>query len=222
VATIRSADSEGRILTIPNGITIVRLLCVPLFLWLLFGRHPHDRYHAALLLGALGATDWVDGYAARHLNQVSTVGKVLDPVADRILLGVAVVAIMVDGSVPMWIGLLVVVREGLVATATIVLAVAGARRIDVQWAGKAGTFGLMVTFPLFLLGHSSVSWHSEAELLAWLCAIPALIFAWYAAITYVPLARQALVEGRAARSQTAAQPAADSHPPFVPRQETRP
>jgi cardiolipin synthase (CMP-forming) len=222
VATIRSAEKGDRILTIPNGITVVRLLCVPLFLWLLFGKHPHDRYHAALLLGALGATDWVDGYAARHLNQVSTLGKVLDPVADRILLGVGVIAILIDGSVPMWIGLLVVVREGLVATATIVLAAAGARRIDVQWAGKAGTFGLMVTFPLFLLGHSRVSWHSQAELLAWCCAIPALIFAWYAAITYVPLARQALVEGRAARTQLTTQTSAGSHTPFVPRQETRP
>jgi cardiolipin synthase len=196
---IRSTWGEDRILTVPNAITVLRLLCIPLFLWLLFGKVPHDRYQAALLLGALGATDWVDGYLARHLGQVSTFGKVLDPVADRVLLGVAVVAIVVDGSVPLWFGLLVLLREGLVAAATILLAVAGARRIDVQWVGKAGTFGLMVTFPLFLFGHSSVGWHSYAEVLAWGFGIPSLIIAWYAAITYVPLARQALLDGRAAR-----------------------
>jgi cardiolipin synthase (CMP-forming) len=215
---------EDRILTIPNGITVVRLLCVPLFLWLLFGKQPHDRYHAALLLGALGATDWVDGYLARHLDQVSTIGKVLDPVADRILLGVGVIAILIDGSVPLWFGLLVVAREGLVAAAALLLAAAGARRIDVQWAGKAGTFGLMVTFPLFLIGHSTAGWHSEALVLAWCCAIPSLVLAWYAAITYVPLARQALAEGRAARSQPGqpGQPTTRAEPSPISRRETRP
>ena len=78
----------------------MRLLCVPVFLWILFGHHPHDRYHAALLLAAMGITDWVDGYLARHLHQVSTLGKVLDPIADRLLLGVGVVAILIDGSAP--------------------------------------------------------------------------------------------------------------------------
>jgi cardiolipin synthase len=71
----------------------------------------------------------------------------------------------------------------------------GARRIDVQWAGKAGTFGLMFAFPLFLIGHDQgFSLHKVAEFLAWCCAIPALVLAWYAAITYVPLARRALAE----------------------------
>ena len=107
-----SADAEAtgdRILTVPNAFTVLRLLCVPVFLWLLFGHHPHDRYHAALLLAALGVTDWVDGYLARHLHQVSTVGKILDPTADRIMLGVGVLAILIDGSVPVWIGVIVVI-----------------------------------------------------------------------------------------------------------------
>src|SRR5438105_7243077 len=98
---------------------------------------------AAYLLGFLGATDWVDGYVARHFHQVSTLGKVLDPVADRVLLGVGVVAIMIDGSVPIWLGSLVLVREVLVSLAVFVLALMGARRIDVQWVGKAGTLALM-------------------------------------------------------------------------------
>ena len=89
---------EDRILTIPNLLSLIRLACVPLFLWLLFGRD--NRYGAAWLLAGLGATDWVDGYIARRFNQVSTLGKILDPAADRILLGVGVVAILIDGSVP--------------------------------------------------------------------------------------------------------------------------
>ncbi len=189
-----------RILTLPNAVTIVRLLCVPLFLWLLFGRQPHDRYGAAWLLGALGATDWVDGYLARHLHQVSTLGKVLDPTADRVLLGAAVIGIMIDRSVPLWLGGVVLSREVLVAAAALILAGAGARRIDVQWVGKAGTFGLMVAFPLFLVGHSHAGWHAVADVLSWCFAIPGICLSWYAAVTYVPLARRALEEGRAERS----------------------
>ncbi|MDQ1392776.1 MAG: hypothetical protein QOF30_1753 [Acidimicrobiaceae bacterium] len=182
----------------PNAITFVRLLCVPLFVWLLFGR-TNGRYQAAWLLGALGTTDWVDGFLARRLGQVSELGKILDPTADRIMLGVAVVSILIDGSVPLWLGILVVVREVLVAGAALVLAAAGARRIDVQWAGKAGTFGLMLAFPLFLVAHSTAGWKDVAAVLAWVCAIPGICFGWYAAVTYVPMARRALAEGRADR-----------------------
>ena len=192
------ASGEDRVLTVPNLLSVVRLLCVPLFLWLLFDRH--DRLGAALLLGGLGLTDWVDGYVARHFNQVSTVGKVLDPTADRVLLAVGVIAIVVDGSVPLPIAIVTLVREAVVAGAVLVLAALGARRIDVQWAGKAGTFGLMVAFPLFLMSHDrQFSLRHVAGVLAWLSVIPALLFAWYAAITYVPMARKALQEGRAGR-----------------------
>jgi cardiolipin synthase (CMP-forming) len=184
---------EDRILTIPNVITVMRLLCVPIFLWLLFDQH--KRAEAAFLLGALGATDFADGYVARHFHQVSTVGKVLDPLADRILLMVGASAILVDGSVPPFIAWATLIREVLVAGAFLVLAALGARRIDVQWAGNAGTFGLMFAFPLFLMGHDQgFSPHKLAEFLGWCCAIPALVLAWYAAITYVPIARRALAE----------------------------
>jgi cardiolipin synthase len=186
---------EDRILTIPNIVTLVRLACVPLFLWLLFGRE--NRAAAAYLLGALGATDWVDGYVARHFDQVSTLGKVLDPVADRVLLGVGIVAILVDGSVPAWIAWVVIVREVTISIATVGLAAAGARRIDVQWAGKAGTLALMCAFPLFLGSHAdNLGWEDLAGALAWIFVIPGLVLAWYAAITYVPRARVALAEGR--------------------------
>ena len=143
------ADPEDRLLTVPNVITVVRLLCLPVFLWLLFGRE--DRVMAAIVLGALGATDWVDGYIARHWNQVSKAGKVLDPVADRLLFFVGGIGIIVDGSIPTWVAVAVLVREVAVSVATIALALAGAARIDVTWWGKAGTFCIMFALPLFVI-----------------------------------------------------------------------
>ena len=199
MATVQPEGGDSRVLTVPNVLSVVRLLCVPLFLWLLFGHHPHDRYGAGILLGIMGVTDWVAGYVARHFHQVSTLGKVLDPLADRLLVGAALIAVLVDGAVPAWVGVLAVVREVAVAGAALVLAVAGARRIDVQWAGKAGTFGLMVALPLFLVGHSRAGWRHPAETLAWVTALPALCLSYYAAITYIPIARQALADGRRGR-----------------------
>jgi cardiolipin synthase (CMP-forming) len=192
-----SADASSRVLTLPNIITIVRLSCLPLFLWLLFAEE--DRAAAAWLLAALGATDWVDGYLARHMHQVSELGKILDPVADRLLFLVGAGGIMIDGSVPLWFAITVLVREVLVGASTLVLAALGARRIDVTWFGKAGTFGLMIAFPLFLASHSDLSWADTAGVLAWLAGIPGLALSLYAAVLYVPLARQALVDGRADR-----------------------
>ena len=193
-ATGADEPGDDRVLTVPNLLSLGRLLCVPLFLYLLFGRH--DRTWAAWLLAGLGATDWVDGYVARHFHQVSTLGKILDPLADRILLGVAVIALLVDGSVPAWIGLLAVGREVVVGLAAVALAAMGARRIEVTWFGKAGTFGLMFAFPFFLASHSTLSIRDEFGVAAWLCVIPGLALSYYAALMYVPIAKRALEEGR--------------------------
>jgi len=198
----QGVEHDAGLLTLPNVITIVRLSCLPLFLWLLFGAE--DRAAAAWLLAALGATDWVDGYLARHLHQVSEVGKILDPVADRLLFFVGAGGIVIDGSVPLWFAVVVLVRETLVGVATLVLAGMGARRIDVTWFGKAGTFGLMVAFPLFLASHSDLSWADTAGVLAWVAGIPGLVLSLYAAVLYVPLARRALAEGRADRAAVSA------------------
>src|SRR5215510_13821732 len=119
------AAPESRILTLPNIVTLVRLACLPVFLWLLFG--VEDRAAAAWLLAALGATDWVDGYLARHMHQVSELGKILDPVADRLLFIVGAGGIVIDGSVPVWFAGIVLAREVLVGGTTLVLAAMGAR-----------------------------------------------------------------------------------------------
>jgi cardiolipin synthase (CMP-forming) len=186
----------GRVLTVPNVISLVRLLCVPLFLWLLFGRD--NRLAAAWLLAILGATDWVDGFIARRYNQVSTLGKVLDPTADRLLLVVGVVSILVYGAVPPVIAWLAIAREGSVAVLALTLAALGAKRIDVIWWGKTGTLLLMVAFPLFLLGDG----HGPAHALALAVSIAGLLAGWYANVLYVPQARQALREGRQAKPRT--------------------
>ncbi|MBI2710218.1 MAG: CDP-alcohol phosphatidyltransferase family protein [Actinobacteria bacterium] len=198
-APVAPPSREDRILTVPNVVTALRLSCLPLFVYLLFGRD--NRAAAAWLLAALGATDWIDGYVARHFHQVSALGKVLDPVADRLLFFVGIGAIVLDGSVPVWFAAATLTREVLVAGATLALAALGARRIDVTWYGKAGTFALMFAYPFFLAGNSTLGWHPVASVLAWAFGIPGLVLAWVAAGLYVPLARTALAEGRRGRAE---------------------
>ena len=189
---------DARIVTVPNVITLVRLACVPLFVWLLAD---DELLAAAVLLAVLGATDWVDGWVARRFDQGSDLGKVFDPVADRILLLVAGVALIVQGSVPLVVGILVLAREIAVSVAVLALAAAGARRIDVQWVGKAGTLALMFAFPLYLWADAISGTASDVVLFAaWFMAVCGLVLSYYAAFTYVPLARAALRDGRSAQT----------------------
>ena len=174
------SSAEDRILTVPNVITLVRLACLPLFVWLLLAADN------ALLAGAL--------------RQVSTFGKVFDPVVDRLLFFVSIVAIIIAGAAPLWFCIAVLLREVVISLATVVLATLGARRIDVTWMGKTATFGLMFAFPAFLWASSSWPLQSTFEVLAWVCAIPALTASYYAAALYIPLGLGALREGRALRT----------------------
>jgi len=190
----RATDPGARIVTIPNLISVARLACAPVFVWLLAD---DELLAAAALLAVLGATDWIDGWIARRFDQGSDLGKVLDPVADRILLLLAAVALVVQGSVPLVVGILVLAREAVISIAVLALAAAGARRIDVQWAGKAGTLALMFAFPLYLWADAISGTASDVVLAAaWFMAICGLVLSYYAALTYVPLARAALREGR--------------------------
>lgn len=194
---------EDRLLTLPNVITVVRLLCIPVFLWLLFGADPPDRIAAAVLLAVLGATDWVDGYVARHFHQVSNLGKMLDPIVDRALLVFGVGGIIIDGSVPLWFGLFVVVREVVLSTWVISITALGARRMDVTWFGKAQTFAMMSAFPLFLASEDPALSERAADVvrtLAWVCAVPGLVFSVIAFVGYFPEGLRALREGREQRA----------------------
>src|SRR5680860_1185211 len=113
------ADRDQGVATIPNVISLVRVLFVPVFCYLLL---VDDRPAAAgVLLAVLGATDWVDGYIARRFRRGSELGKLLVPTADRVLLLAAVIALMVDGSVPIWLGTLVLARELVISAAVLTL-----------------------------------------------------------------------------------------------------
>ena len=113
--------ASNRYLTAPNAFTLVRLCCIPVFMYLLLGRD--NQIAAAWLLGGLGATDWVDGWLARRFNQTSEFGKMFDPIADRLLFIVGIAGIIIAGVAPLWVCWAVVVREilfgGTVAIATL-------------------------------------------------------------------------------------------------------
>jgi cardiolipin synthase len=197
--TVPELAHDRGVWTIPNAISVLRLAGIPVFLWLLLGE---DRPLAAgILFAVLGATDWVDGYIARRFDQGSEIGKILDPVSDRIMLIAGALGLLASGDVPVWVGVVVLAREALLSVVTLVLAAAGARRIDVQWAGKAGTLALMFALPLFVLvaelDPSGV--RDVIEVVTWLFTIGGLALSYYAAALYIPMARTALRDGRAAR-----------------------
>jgi len=186
--------------TIPNLISVLRLLAIPWFVWLVL--HDDKPIAAGILLAILGATDWVDGYIARHFDQGSNFGKIIDPIADRALLITAAVVLLIDGSVPLWVGIVVLVREAIISIATVSLAALGARRIDVQWGGKAGTLALMFALPMFLwLDNTSPGLgHDVLAVITWTFTIAGLVLSYYATIGYIPIAREALRDGRKGRA----------------------
>jgi cardiolipin synthase len=193
------------VLTVPNLFTLLRLLCLPLFLYLLFVRD--NRAAAGWLLGGLGATDWIDGYLARRLGQVSEFGKKFDPTVDRLLFIVAIIAIIIDEAAPVWFCWLVLIREvlvgGAVAIATLFFRMP---RFDVSWWGKLATFLLMFAIPGFVIGSSDFPGHDAFWVAAWLVGIPGLVISWITAFGYVRKIRAGVAAERAARVVAAAGP----------------
>jgi len=190
--------SSHKYLTYPNLFTLIRLCCIPFFLYLLFGRD--NIAGAAFLLGGLGATDWVDGWLARHFNQVSEFGKIFDPTADRLMFIVALTGILVKGIAPIWVFWLILLRElifgGTVAVCTVVFKM---DRFDVTWWGKMATFLLMFAIPGFMIGATDFPLHLAFLVAAWLLAIPGLAISYYTAIAYIPVIRRSLRTGRSRR-----------------------
>jgi cardiolipin synthase len=170
--------------TWPNLITLLRLACLPLFVWLLFGRN--DRESAAYVLGALGATDWVDGWLARRLHQQSRFGAIFDPAVDRLLFIVGIGAIVVDGSVPTWLGWSVVGREIFVGALMVGGTALGMKPFAVNQWGKNYTFALMFAFPLLLMGASDAGWALGARNAGWAIVLPGVVISFATAILYVP------------------------------------
>jgi cardiolipin synthase len=198
----RGAVGDAGWWTWPNVITVVRLALLPVFFWILFTTD--HRAIAAWLLAFLGATDWIDGYLARRLSQVTEIGKIIDPVADRILVIGGLMGVAAAAGVPWWFALTTLAREVIVSVLTLVLAILGAARIDVLWWGKVSTFALMTTFPLFLLTtnphHAALAtWQHVIRDVCWAIGFLGLGLSWLVLIGYVRPALTALRAGRQGR-----------------------
>lgn len=200
------STADAGYLTVPNLITLVRLLCLPLFVWLLLG--VDDRVAAALVLGALSATDWVDGYLARRLGQRSEFGAKFDPTVDRLVFIVALGAIIIDGSIPLWFAVAVLVREILVgatiAGATVFLHM---QRFDVSFIGKTATMLLMFAVPSFVLGASGIAPAPLFTAIGWILGLPGLVLSYVTAVGYLPRIRAGVAAGRAASGSPSGSPA---------------
>lgn len=145
-----SRDELGdRVATVPNALSVLRLLGVPLFLWLLLG--PQADGWAVVVLVVSGVTDWADGKLARVLGQSSRLGALLDPAADRLYILATLVAFVIRDVVPLWLVATLVAREVLLAVVLLVLRRYGWPPLQVHYLGKAATFILLYAFPLLLL-----------------------------------------------------------------------
>jgi cardiolipin synthase len=182
-----------RVLTFPNILSALRLLGVPLFLWLILV--PEADGWAILLLAVSGFTDWLDGYLARRWNQISRVGQLLDPVADRLYIVATLVGLLIRGIVPWWFVAILVARDLVMGVVLAVLKRRGITGLPVHFLGKAATFCLLYAFPLLLLGDGSGALAQTAQVVGWAFAVWGTALYWWAGILYIGQARRIL--GRA-------------------------
>jgi cardiolipin synthase len=140
---------SDRVLTLPNVLSLVRLLGVALFLWLLLG--PRADGWAIVVLAVSGVTDWADGKLARALGQSSRLGALLDPAADRLYIVATLIAFVLRDVVPLWVVAVLLGRELVLGATLLALRRAGWPPLQVHYLGKAATFLLLYAFPLLLL-----------------------------------------------------------------------
>jgi len=136
-------------LNVPNMLSILRLAGVPVFLWLLLG--PKEDGWALALLVFSALTDWLDGKLARWLNQMSRLGQLLDPAADRLYILATLIAFLIRDIIPWWLVVPLVVREAVLGVCVLLLRRRGFAPPEVTYIGKGATFVLMYAFPFLLL-----------------------------------------------------------------------
>ncbi len=176
------ALASRRVATVPNLLSAVRILLIPVFFWLIVGEG--TEMVGMLLLAAVVSTDWIDGYLARRTGQVTELGKLLDPLADRLALIAALVAFLIRDALPLWAALVVLVRDGLVLGAAIALVVGKGPRIEVRRIGKIATFTLMWGLPLIVWGNLGLTFPHLARICGWaFFAVGALEY-WVAGAMY--------------------------------------
>jgi CDP-diacylglycerol--glycerol-3-phosphate 3-phosphatidyltransferase len=187
--------SQNRVLTVPNALSVVRLLLIPVFVYLLLVAHT-DAWALAILICS-GASDWADGKIARVLNQASRVGELLDPAVDRLYMVTVPIAFGLRGIVPWWIIAVLLARDALLALELPVLRTRGFTALPVLYIGKAATFALMSAFPLILLGQWDALWSRVVLACGWAFLIWGLYLYLWSFVLY--LAQMVLVVRRLPR-----------------------
>jgi cardiolipin synthase len=180
-------DVSSRVFTLANLVSVIRLMAIPVFLYLVI----EDRLLAAfILLVAAVLTDFVDGMIARRMNQITRLGQFLDPFADRLFIAATVVALAIQGVVPWWFVVAVMLRDALLGVGGLVMSRYGHGTLPVKWWGKVATFGLLFVLPLFLLSvmvseHASASVGQTLMAIAWPIAVVAVVLYWVVGFSYL-------------------------------------
>lgn len=177
----RPAVEHERVLTLPNAITAVRLFALPGFVWLVLVADALALGLVVLVVVAM--TDWVDGYLARRLDQVTKLGRILDPVVDRVLIVTAALTLLAAGMLPAWLVVLVVARD-VVVVGGAVLYFGGVPPLKVTRLGKTATASLLVALPAFLLVEMGIPGRGAVQLVAWLAAGAGVVAYYVAGVQY--------------------------------------
>lgn len=181
---------NGRIVTIPNLLSVIRLALVPAFLWLVLV--PKADEWALLILVVSGITDYLDGKLARRLNQTSAVGAILDPVADRLFILAVVIGLWLRGIIPWWLMLILPLRDVFLFSLVPFLRTRGYSSLPVHFLGKAATAALLYALPLLLLGDGTGTVANLAEVFGWAFAFWGVGLYWWAGILYAFQVRRLL------------------------------
>ena len=179
--------NNDRILTVPNGLSVLRLLGVPVFLWLVLV--PQADGWAFLVLAIAGITDWLDGALARMLNQQSRVGALLDPAADRLYIAATIIGLAIRSIIPWWIVIVLVARDVVLLGLIPLLRKHGVLVLPVTMLGKAATFCLLWGFPTLLLSTFDTWWGTLAGAAGWAFSLWGVSLYWWAGVDYIRTAR---------------------------------
>jgi cardiolipin synthase (CMP-forming) len=185
-----STVPSTRVLTIPNLLSVLRLAGVPLFLWLILG--PRLDGLAMIVLAAAAFTDYLDGKLARRWNQISRVGQLLDPAADRLYILATLIGLTVREIIPVWLAVALIGRDVLLTGLLPLLRRHGYGPLPVNYLGKAATFNLLYAFPLLLLGDGEGPVARLAKIFGWAFTGWGLALYWWAGVLYVVQARRLL------------------------------
>lgn len=168
--------------SIPNMLSILRLIMVPVFLVLLLNG---EFLISLIVLAFASATDWLDGQIARRFNQVTRLGQMLDPAADRLFIFATLIGLTINGNIPLWFSVIVVSRDVMLLAVYPILANHGYGPLPVHFLGKAGTFSLLYALPLLLMADVWPQAQAVILPLAWGFAYWGIGLYWVSGVLYV-------------------------------------